>query len=318
VSEARRPGAGPEALGHTGADAGARAVRHQPAPTTPAAWLRVRRFGIARRIVQFGTLLVFFGTLHWGWQVAGRPLAAGNLSASEILGAIPLADPFAALQILASGHLPALEVTLGASIVLAVYLVLGGRVFCAWVCPMNVVTDLASSLRERLGIRDLFHLTPRARYWVLALALALSATTGVAAFEWVSPIGILHRELLYGIGLGFVAVAGVFVFDLLVLRHGWCGHLCPLGAFWALAGRVGQVRVAFDDASCTHCGDCVKVCPEPPVLNFTAARERGMIAAGECTNCGRCVAVCPEGSLEFAWRSRIARPAASATATNPH
>ena len=296
----------------------ARVVRHFAAPTTFAGRLHAARFTLARRAVQVGVLLCLYGTLHWGWAVAGRPLLAGTLSASTLLGAIPLADPFAALQILASGHLPALEVLTGAAIVLVAYLLLGGRVFCAWVCPMNVVTDTASSLRGRLGVRDLFHLTPRARYWVLVLALALSVTTGVAAFEWVSPIGILHRELVYGIGLGFVAVAGVFVFDLLVLRHGWCGHLCPLGAFWAIAGRVGQVRVAFDDASCTRCGDCVQVCPEPAVLNFTAARERGMIAGGECTNCGRCVAVCPEGSLEFAWRSRIPTPVAGAAATNTH
>ena len=286
-----------------------RAVRHHVPPTTPGAWLRFHRFGLARRLVQAGTLLAFFGTLHWGWQVAGRPLAAGNLSASEILGAIPLADPFAALQILASRHLPAFEVALGAMIVLVIYLVLGGRVFCAWVCPMNAVADAASALRTRLGIRDLFHLTPKARYWVLGLALVLSATTGVAAFEWVSPIGILHRELVYGIGLGMGAVAGVFVFDLLVLRHGWCGHLCPLGAFWSLAGRAAQIRVAFDDGSCTRCGDCVKVCPEPAVLNFSAAAQHGMVAGGECTNCGRCVAVCPEQSLAFAWRLRIAHGA---------
>lgn len=291
--------------------AATRQVRHFVAPTTLAGRLRVHRFGIARRIVQLGTLLLFVGTLHWGWQLAGRPLLAGNLSASEILGAVPLADPFAALQILASGHLPAAEVLAGAAFVLIVYLLVGGRVFCAWVCPLNVVTDAAASLRERLGVRDLFHLTPRARYWVLALALVLSATTGVAAFEWVSPIGILHRELVYGIGLGFVAVGGVFVFDLLVLRHGWCGHLCPLGAFWSLVGRAAQVRVAFDDASCTRCGDCVRVCPEPAVLNFTAARRNGMVAAGECTDCGRCVAVCPEGSLRFALRARIARTPAT-------
>ena len=290
--------------------AGPRVVRHFVPPATLRGRLHAARFTVARRALQLGVLLCFFGTLHWGWQLGGRPFLAGNLSASELLGAIPLADPFAALQILASRHLPALEVLVGAAIVLAFYVALGGRVFCSWVCPMNVVTDAAGSLRERLGIRDLFHLTPKARYWVLGLALVLSATTGVAAFEWVSPIGILHRELVYGVGLGFIAVAGVFVFDLLVLRHGWCGHLCPLGAFWALPGRLGQVKVAFDDASCTRCGDCVKSCPEPAVLNFTAAARNGMIAAGECTNCGRCVAVCPEASLKFAWRARIARPEA--------
>jgi ferredoxin-type protein NapH len=290
-------------------------LRHFVPPTTLGGWLHAWRFTLARRLLQVTVLLCFAGTLHWGWKIAGRPLLAGNLSASELLGAIPLADPFAALQILASGHLPALEVLTGAAIVLAVYLVLGGRVFCAWVCPMNIVTDAAHALRERLGMRDLFHLSPKTRYWVLALALVLSFTTGVAAFEWVSPIGILHRELVFGVGLGFIAVVGVFVFDLAVLRHGWCGHLCPLGAFWSLTGRVGQIKVAFDDASCTRCGDCVRACPEPAVLNFSTARHNGMVAAGECTNCGRCVAVCPEGSLGFALRARIA-PASAALPTD--
>ena len=71
------------------------------------------------------------------------------------------------------------------------------------------------------------------RYVILAMALLLSVLTGVAAFEWVSPIGVFHREVLYGAGFGAAALFGLFVFDALVLRHGWCGHLCPLGAFWA-------------------------------------------------------------------------------------
>ena len=133
----------------------------------------------------------------------------------------------------------------GAGIVLVLYGVLGGRVWCSWVCPINMVTDLAGWLRIRLGIRDMFHLNRNIRYSVLALALLLSALTGVAAFEWVSPISMLHRELIFGLGLGWTAVLGVFLFDLLVLKHGWCGHLCPLGAFYALVGRLAPVRVRF-------------------------------------------------------------------------
>ena len=141
----------------------------------------------------------------------------------------------------------------------------------------------------------------------MVLALLLSAVTGVAAFEWVSPISMLHRELIYGIGMGALAVLGVFVLDLLILRHGWCGHLCPLGAFYALVGRIGQVRVDFDTPTCTHCGECAKVCPEPQVLNLRRASEAGMIRSGECTNCGRCIAVCPEDTLHFDFRPFIAK-----------
>jgi ferredoxin-type protein NapH len=267
-------------------------------------WLRRERFLVARRAVQVGTLLVFFGTLHWGWAVFGRPLLAGNLSSSTLLGAVPLADPLAVLQILATGHVPLAEVMIGAGIVLAVYGFVGGRSFCAWVCPVNLVADAADSLRRRLPVRDSLRLPRHLRYVVLGLALALSAWLGVAAFEWVSPIGLFHRELLYGVGFGAAALLGLFVFDSLVLRHGWCGHLCPLGAFWAQVGRVARIRVRFDAASCTECGDCLMVCPEPQVLNLKDAAAAGMVRSGECTHCARCIAACPEGALAFGLRRR--------------
>jgi ferredoxin-type protein NapH len=53
----------------------------------------------------------------------------------------------------------------------------------------------------------------------------------VAAFEAFSPIAMLHRELIYGTDMGLSAAAGIFLLDTFVLRRGWCGHLCPLGAF---------------------------------------------------------------------------------------
>jgi ferredoxin-type protein NapH len=283
-----------------------RPVRPFVMPGTVGGKLRVWRFLLARRSVQAGTLLLFFGSAHWGWSLLGQPILSGNLSSSEILGLVPMADPFAVLQIAVTGNLPIQEVLIGAGIVLLLYGVLGGRTWCAWVCPVNLVTDAAAWLRRRLGARDVLSLSRNIRYTVLGLTLVLSALAGVAAFEWISPISMLHRELLFGAGLGWTAVLGVFLLDLLVVRHGWCGHLCPLGAFYALLGeRLAQVRVGFSDARCTHCGECVRVCPEPQVLSFTRAAEAGMIASGECTNCGNCISVCPEDAVGFDWRRHI-------------
>jgi ferredoxin-type protein NapH len=269
------------------------------------------RHTLARRAVQFGLLLGFFGTAHWGWTIAGKPLLAGTLSASKAAGVVPFADPFAVLQMLVARHWLASEALLGAALTLGCYLLLSGRSFCGWVCPMNVVTEAAEWLRARLGVRaDLLRMRAEVRYAVLALALLLSALTGLAAFEWVSPQAMVWRELVFGMGLGLTAAVGVFAFDFAIVRHGWCGHVCPLGAFWSLVGRAGQIKVRYDEASCTRCGDCVKVCPEPQVLNFNQAEARGMVASGECIACGRCIAVCPEDSLGFDLRARC-RPAPS-------
>ena len=298
------------------APAARKAVRLYTPPATLAGKLWGWRYLILRRTVQIGVLLMFFGTLHWGWQIAGTPLLRGNLSASEFVGVIPMADPFAVLQQLVSGHMLQTTVLLGAAILLVFYVV-AGRVFCGWVCPMNMVTDLAGWLRSKLKLNDLFRLSRSTRYWILGMALVLSAVLGVAAFEWVSPISMLHRELIYGVGMGLTAALGIFVFDLLILKHGWCGHLCPLGAFYGLLGKRALLRVRFDERSCTHCGECARVCPEPQVLNLKQAAEHGMVTAGACTNCARCIPICPENSLDFALRWN-AQPAADLrTRTQP-
>jgi ferredoxin-type protein NapH len=264
--------------------------------------LRLRRYVLLRRFSQAAVLLAFVGTVRWGWTVAGAPLLRGDLSASTLLGVVPLADPFAVLQILLTRHPLELQVLLGAGMVLAFYAVVGGRSFCAWVCPINVVTDLSTWLCRRLPLPAAVRLPSRLRYAVLGLSLGLSAIAGVAAFEWVSPIGILQRGLLYGMGAGWVAVAVLFLLDLTVSKHAWCGRLCPLGAFYALLGPLAQVRVKFDPDTCTHCGNCAAVCPEPQVLDLKQAAALRLIASGECTNCGGCIPVCPEGSLRFGLR----------------
>ena len=267
--------------------------------------LTVWRFIIYRRIVQLGVLLLFFGSAHWGWTLFDKPILRGNLSASEFLGIIPMADPFATLQIFLAGHVLHKDVIIGALIVFTAYLLLGGRVWCSWVCPVNMLTDLAGWIRKRMKIKDTMRLKRNLRYVILTMALVLSLLMGVAAFEWISPISIFHRELIFGIGAGWVFLVGIFLFDLFVLKNGWCGHLCPLGAFYALVGKVAPLRMSFDTPTCTHCIECVRVCPEPQVLDFKRAAELGMISSGECTNCARCITVCPEDTLKFDLRHKI-------------
>lgn len=274
-------------------------MHHLLEATSLTGRLLLWRHTLLRRFSQIGLLVLFLGTLNWSWSLAGAPLLVGNLGASEFAGVLPMADPFATLQILFTGVWPATRVLVGAAIILGLYAFLFGRAFCAWVCPLNMVTDLAAALRRRLGIRNIVNLPRNTRYTVLAASLILSMATGVAAFEWISPIGMLHREIIFGVGLGWMAVTGVFVLDLVAVKRGWCGHLCPLGAFYSLVGgRTARLAVAFDKESCTHCGECAEICPEPQVLNLRQAERSGRVGH-ECTNCGECVSYCPEGSLKF-------------------
>ena len=100
----------------------------------------------------------------------------------------------------------------------------------------------------------------------LGLSLIISFALGITAFEFISPISMVHRGLVFGLGFGLSAMIVIFLFDLLVLKNGWCGHICPLGGFYSLIGKFSLIRVNHDSESCTNCMKCKEVCPEMQVL----------------------------------------------------
>ena len=254
------------------------------------------KYQIPRRLTQTGILLLFFAGNAYGWNVL-----RGNLSSARVLDILPLSDPFAVLQGISAGAALTADALTGALIIFVLYALLGGRVFCGWVCPVNMVTDLANRLGRSFGLADSADargLSRQARYWVLGTALVLSALLGVAAFEWISPIGMLHRGIIYGFGFGWTFVLAVFLFDLFALRNGFCGHLCPLGGFYSLIGRYGFLRVRYEKEKCTLCMKCIDICPEKQVLHMVG-RQSGAVLSGECVNCGRCVEVCPDNAVKF-------------------
>jgi len=261
------------------------------------------RFLILRRVTQIGVLVLYFGANAWGWNIL-----MGNLSSSLLFGLIPLSDPYAALQMLAAGAALAVDLLIGVAIVSLFYLLIGGRAFCSWVCPINMITDAAAWLREKLEINRVQSSKQPAsrnmRYWVLALSLVISALMGITAFEFISPISMVHRGIVFGLGFGWAAMSIIFLFDLFVLKNGWCGHVCPLGGFYSLLGKFSLIRVHHDEEACTLCMECKVVCPETQVLHMIG-KESIPVLSGECTNCARCIEVCDDDALNFSIRKLV-------------
>lgn len=268
--------------------------------------LKAHKWLIARRLSQVGILALFLLG-----PVAGIWILEGNLAAGMTLDVLPLTDPFLLLQSLLAGNLPVMSGVVGTLILLVFYALVGGRVFCSWVCPVNPVTDAAAWLRRRFALWGNSALSRRLRYWLLGLALLFPLLTGVMVWESINPVSLFQRGLIFGMG-----------------GPGLDGHRCPVPVrpvrcqarlVWSPVshGRLlwtdrprPLVRVsAAGRDRCNDCMDCFAVCPEPqvikPALKGAAHGVGPVIADGNCTNCGRCLDVCPQGVFRFGTRTGL-------------
>ncbi|MGV6987927.1 quinol dehydrogenase ferredoxin subunit NapH [Testudinibacter sp. P80/BLE/0925] len=273
-------------------------------------WWRANRFLFWRRLSQLSILAMFLSGPWFGIWILN-----GNYSSSMLLDTIPLTDPLIMAESLVTGYWPQLTALLGGLIVIAVYAVLGSKVFCGWCCPLNVVTDSAAWLRRKLNIRQSAKPDRSLRYGILVMILIGSAASGMLLWEWINPVAALGRALIYGFGATVWLLLALFLFDLLIVEHGWCGHLCPIGAAYGVIGAKGVIRVkVIDRERCDRCMDCFNICPEPQVLRnpLFGSKDEGkqqnlLVLSKDCISCGRCIDVCPESVFKFTTRFDHAR-----------
>ncbi|WP_245941872.1 quinol dehydrogenase ferredoxin subunit NapH [Helicobacter anseris] len=294
-------------------------------------WLKKNRFLILRRTSQILLLLLFFlancsliNIAHKQYLVTQgdishfesgeRNLAIanpkepllhfnileGNLSGSKIFETIPMSDPLAFMQIFLAGGAISFNTLLGFFVVLVIYGLLLGRGYCAFVCPINLITDFASFLRRKFHIDNTrFLAIPRkTKFAFLLLSLCLSLGFGALAWEMISPISMLHRGIVFGMGSGFFGILIIFLFDLFMLKNGFCGHICPLGATYSLIGARALLKIRHNVKNCTKCMECLRICPENQVLNMIGKHD-GFVEQIACIKCGRCIEVCNDNALNF-------------------
>lgn len=195
-----------------------------------------------------------------------------------------------------------------------------GRVWCGWLCPIGFVQDILLRIRKRLNIRY-WEVSPKTTimlnqmgYVILFLIIIISLSVGLTflgmnnfftrselPFESVAPprpITIFLQQLLgleswdatiplVGIIVGVVVVALSFK-----IRHFWC-RICPAGALMSLFNRRAMINIKKDGPKCTKCRICIRSCPMD-IEEIYEEKEQDNVTNGTCIHCYRCVELCPE------------------------
>lgn len=179
-----------------------------------------------------------------------------------------------------------------------------GRVFCSWICPVTFFLELFDRLRKKVsGKKYLLNrliVAKRFLWFVLIGELLLSMILGAPVFVFLSPPGLVGREIMMLVYFGSVAFEGilllVILFLELVTRRFFCRTFCPLGGLLALLGRRRRLKVLQNPQNCVHCMSCDQSCPMGLQVSY------GESMGSYCWNCGECVDSCRHDALGFVWQ----------------
>jgi len=252
--------------------------------------------------------LLFFLSFHIDIQ-----MLEGTLNGSRFLG-FHLIDIFTTLELFLTQHHLHINIIIGVVTIVVFYLIVGGRSYCAWVCPYGVLSEIGEKLHNTLVAKKIIKnrkFDHRVKYIFWAGFLAMSAFSGYLVFETFSVVGIMSRFIAYGWSLALVWVLVVFAIEVFFSRRAWCSYICPIGTTYGMIGKVSAMRIEWND-NCDSCMVCHDVCFEPQVLEITKAKYKkqidekeiktAYITGADCTLCGRCVDVCHEDALNFSSR----------------
>ncbi len=253
------------------------------------------------RNIRWGVLL-FFNLLFFASFFFDIQILEGSLSGSRLFG-FHLIDPLAALQVILASRSLLVNVVIGVVTIIMIYIFLGGRTFCSWICPYHWLAELGEKIHLTLKKKKIIKsrsFDRKIRYYFIVLFVALALISGYTIFETINPVGILSRFIVYGPSLMLVWVVALLLFEVFYSRRAWCRYFCPVGVSYQLIGIVTPLRIKWDSEKCSNCKRCQQVCLVPHVLTASVNKGKAIyVDSGACTRCGLCIDICDDEALSY-------------------
>lgn len=161
-----------------------------------------------------------------------------------------------------------------------------GRVWCGWVCPQTVISDLTSFVDKAQSKGTLYKVSAYSA--TVFISIIISANL---IWYFVSPYEFISRfyegslgEIIWG---SWLVLSVIMFLNFIWLRQKFCATVCPYAKLQSTMFDSRTLVVAFDQRrkdECIDCMACVEICPVGIDI------RKGLNIA--CIHCAECVDRC--------------------------
>lgn len=208
---------------------------------------------------------------------------------------------------------------LGTTVFWLVATLLFGRVYCATVCPVGTMQDIAIMIGRRSSKKRAFRYHPplSIRYPILLIYIVSLAAGVLVAGYITEPWNMMRNAasiiqpsdtaMTWGtLGGGFSgkafaigAASGVAALAAIMLwarksGKAFCSEVCPIGSALGLLHQQTLMHIVIDPDKCISCMKCEDVCSCRCIKV-----EKRAVDNSRCVRCFDCIDVCPNGAIRF-------------------
>lgn len=207
----------------------------------------------------------------------------------------------------------------------SVLVIILGRLWCGWICPLGLFQEVMDWIRRRLhiGYIRFNRALSSGLSWIKWVFLSVAVLLPVwVAFPLFCPFVALNLNIPFcqicpgkyilplvtgnpdpiavnmknattitmsvlGLTFSIMTIVGA-----LVKRRFFC-TFCPLGLIMGWYRKISFVRLTKNDTACTRCEICYNVCPVD-IEEVFKSRGKKDVTDARCTLCLKCVEHCPE------------------------
>lgn len=275
------------------------------------------RYHLLRRVTQ-GAVLSLFLSQYYLLVTWSMSIITGSLLSSRFLGVISFSDPFAAVEKIVSYKETIAFPLVAFVITVSLYGILG-RVFCGWICPLDVAYSVVRKVRNRFrGKRNKMNkpiFDVKLSIIIFGTFLLLSALIELPIYTNYIYVITMFSIIANYIGqfLAFARFPSInisyAIFFLIVtllvdaltsarFPRFWCRRMCPAGMLYGLFNKFSTLTIQLRPKLCNYCGICDDICRTGiEITSKYIMRGEKALRNIDCIKCFECVESCPKGVL---------------------